>query len=242
VKSGLLAGYLLICMTSTAAANTTTPVSLRVYGPGGPHHVIKECADLFQKERNIEVKIIKALPYTLGERLRTDGDIYYGGAEYMLENFINKNPDVLNLSSVTTLHPRRIGIIVRKGNPHNIKEIKDLYHEEIDILDVKLENMRHFHTPFKENISNIRHFEFTGQQGSNAWLRSPEIDAWITYKSWHIELEEHSEFVELQGDGTLRYIPIALTQRTTYPNEASEFIAFLQSDKARAIFSDHGWE
>ncbi|MBE0501234.1 MAG: substrate-binding domain-containing protein [Desulfuromonadales bacterium] len=73
-------------------------------------------------------------------------------------------------------------------------------------------------------------------------MKSPGIDAWITYKSWHIELEEHSEFVELQGDGTLRFIPIALTQRTTYPNEANEFIAFLQSDKARTIFSDHGWE
>ncbi len=72
---------------------------LRVYGPGGPHHVLQECADLFLERSGVDVAIIKALPYDLKRKLPEDGDIYYGGAEYMLEEFDRQNPGILDVST-----------------------------------------------------------------------------------------------------------------------------------------------
>lgn len=232
-----------LAQAAVASASTeTTGKTLRVYGPGGPHHVLSECAELFSKRNGVNVAVIKALPYDLERKLAEDGDIYYGGAEYMLDDFNRKNPGVLNLSTVDVLHARRIGIIVRKNNPHKIKSIDCLSREGVDLLDVKLERMRHFYNNPKDQLRNVRRLEFTGRQGLSAWLNSPDLDAWVTYKSWHTLISDHAEFIEIPGQESLRYTPVALTHRTPYEQDAMEFINFLKSDEARLIFAEHGWE
>lgn len=234
-------GVLLQVATATASADTPDKV-LRVYGPGGPHHVLQECADLYLERTGVDVAIIKALPYDLERKLPEDGDIYYGGAEYMLEDFNRKNPGVLNMNSSEKLHARRIGIIVRKGNPLNISGVDCLGREDVDLLDVKLERMRRFYNDPSGGLRNVSRLEYTGRQGLSAWVSSPDLDAWVTYKSWHALISEDAEFIEIPDDQALRYTPIALTSRTTYSQESAEFINFLKSDEARLIFAEHGWE
>ena len=238
---GLIAGLLLTI--TTAGASTETPAKvLRVYGPGGPHHVLTECADLFEEKHGIDVIVMKALPHDLDRKLPEDGDIYYGGAEYMLEDFDRRNPGVLDMTSAENLHPRRIGIVVRKGNPLNINGIEDLRREGVDILDVKLENMREFHGSTPGRIGNVRHLVYTGQEGIKAWLLNPGIDAWVTYKSWHVSLEDEAEFIEIPGERAVRFTPMAITQRTPHRQEAEKFLAFLRSKEARHIFLKYGWD
>ena len=237
----LFTGLLLHGATAAASTEPSTKV-LRVYGPGGPHHVLQACADLYRQRYDQDVAVIKALPYDLERKLVEDGDIYYGGAEYMLEDFDRLNPGVLNMTTVEKLHPRRVGIIVRKGNPLGIKGIDELSREGVDLLDVKLENMRHFYGDADDELANVRRLEYTGRQGFMAWSKYPEIDAWVTYRSWHALLAADEGFIEITGDNALRYTPVAITQRTPYRQEALAFIAFLKSDEARQIFAEHGWD
>ena len=168
-------GVLLQIATATALADTPDKV-LRVYGPGGPHQVLQECADLYLERTGVDVAIIKALPYDLERKLPEDGDIYYGGAEYMLEDFNRKNPGVLNMNSSEKLHARRIGIIVRKGNPLNINGVNCLSREEVDLLDVKLERMRLLYTDPSGGLRNVSRLEYTGRQGLSAWISSANLD------------------------------------------------------------------
>lgn len=237
----LYGGFLLQIATATASANTSTKV-LRAYGPGGPHNVLQKCADLYMKKTGVDVAIIKALPADLERKLPEDGDIYYGGAGYMLEEFDRKNPGVLNMGSSEKLHARRIGIVVRRGNPLKINGIECLTREGVDLLDVKLERMRLFYSNPSNELGNVSRLEYTGRQGLSAWVSSSDLDAWVTYKSWYIMISEDSEFIEIPGDKALRYTPIAVTHRTTYPREATDFINFLKTDEARLIFAEHGWE
>ena len=238
-----LAGTLLLLLAviNGAAASEAKP-PLRVYGPGGPHLAMEEAAELFRERRGIEVAVIKALPHELDERLRDDGDIYYGGAECMLEEFDRRNPGVLDMDSVVRLQPRRVGIIVRKGNPLGIAGIEDLARRQVRLLDVKLENMRRFHGNTGGLSRNIRRFVYTGRQGLDAWRTSPDIDAWVTYKTWHVPLEAEADFIEILDDQGLRYTPVALAQGTSRRDEALAFIAFLKSPEGREIFSRHGWD
>lgn len=226
-----------------ALASTESFVKiLKVYGPGGPHHVLEECATLFEEQHEIDVVVIKALPHELARKLPEDGDIYYGGAEYMLVDFARDNPGVLDLSTAANLHPRRIGIVVRKGNPLKIDGLADLRREGVDILDVKLESMRHFHgTPGPGRMSNVRHHVYTGKQGVDAWRAKPEIDAWVTYRSWHVALVDEADFIAIPGKNAVRFTPVALTHRTPHRQEAMNFLNFLRTDEARRIFEEHGW-
>jgi accessory colonization factor AcfC len=241
VKGWVLIGSLLLCAASARASTEESTKRLLVYGPGGPHHVIEECAKLFEERHGIDVAVFKAMPLELGQKLRENGDIYYGGAEYMLEGFNRRHPGVLDMTSAEKLHPRRMGVLVRKGNPLNIKGTEDLRQKEVAILDVKLENMRHFHGAPAGLSSNIRKFEYTGQQGAAAWLSTPEIDAWVTYRSWHFFLEAESDFIEIPGDAGLRFTPVALTRQTQNREAALQFISFLKSEEARRVFEKHGW-
>ncbi|AMV71251.1 AcfC family putative adhesin [Desulfuromonas carbonis] len=239
-KGWVIFFVVLLQALSAGASMNESPKLLRVYGPGGPHHVLEECAELFRERHGIEVAVIKAMPRELERKLHEDGDLYYGGAEYMLEDLVDRHPDLLDLSTAENLHPRRIGVVVRKGNPHGIQTFADLSRDGIDLLDVKLERMRHFHGE-QARPGQIRHFVFTGQQGVSAWLATPEIDAWVTYRSWHLWLEDEADFVEIPGPAGLRYTPMALTLRTPHRAEALQFLTFLKSSEARQIFAEHGW-
>ncbi len=237
----LCGGFILLVATATASTDASNKV-LHVYGPGGPHQVLQECADRFLEKGGVDVAVIKALPYDLERKLPENGDIYYGGAEYMLEEFNLQNPGVLDLSTAEKLHARRIGIIVRKGNPLNISGTEALSRQEVDLLDVKLERMRRFYADSSGGLDNVNRLEYTGRQGLSAWISSPELDAWVTYKSWYALISEDADFIEIPGREALRYTPVVLTNRTTYKKEAVAFINFLKSDEARLIFAKHGWE
>jgi accessory colonization factor AcfC len=239
--SGLVSGLLLLATAATASTLSPTKV-LRVYGPGGPHQVLEECAELFSERHGVKVVVTKALPHDLDERVGQDGDIYYGGAPCMLEEFDDRNPGVLDMTSVEQLHPRRVGIIVRKGNPLEIQGLECLSREEVRLLDVKLENMRQLHGAQPGDDKNLRKLVYTGRQGVSAWRNRPEIDAWVTYRSWYVKLQDAADFVEIPEEQALRVIPMALTNRTEHRQEAMNFIEFLKSGEAYQIFQRHGWD
>ena len=237
----LFAAIVLAGAFASAAADPLAPM-LRAYGPGGPHHALEEAAELYRQRYGVAVGVFKAGPVELARKLREVGDIYFGGAEYMLEEFASENPGLLDMTSVEKLYPRRIGILVRKGNPLNIEGVDCLAEEGVDLLAAGLEKMEPFLASPGNGRPPVRKWVFTGQDGAKAWLAATELDAWVTYKSWHVSLLGESEFIPIPGDHALRYTMLALTRRTTNRPEALRFFNFLKSPDARRIFVEHGWD
>lgn len=215
---------------------------LLAFGPGGPHHVMAACAEAYRQQSGVTVSVLNAKPEELPRMLRTYGDIYFGGAEYMVEELARTHPELLDLTTVENLHPRRVGVVVRKGNPLNIRGLDDLAGEGVDLLAVELEKMEPFHPPDGAGKGTVRLRVNTGKQGMAAWRDWPQLDAWVTYKSWHALLGDGTEFVEIAGPEALRYTPVALTHRTPHHEEAKAFIEFLKTSEAREIFLSHGWD
>ncbi len=235
----LIAGLLLLAAPSLAPANTS-PAVLFAFGPGGPHSALKACAEQFHERHGTKVVVLNAKPEHLAERLAAHGDLYFAGAEYMLHEFDRDNPGLLDLSSAELLHPRRIGLIVRKGNPLGIEGIEDLGQEGLNLLAAELEEMDPFHPP-SPNGKHRHHLVRTGRHGLAAWRSRPELDAWVTYRSWHVALGDEADFVEIPGDHALRHTPVAPTRRTPHRPAVLQFIEYLRSPEARLIFEDHGW-
>jgi len=171
-----------------------------------------------------------------------DGDLFFGGADYMLEDFDRRNPGVLDLRSAERLLPRRLGIIVRKGNPLGIRTLGDLQREGVTVMEAALEKVSGYHGARPGAGDADDPVEHTGTEALKAWRSNPGIDAWITYKSWHAVLAVEADFVEIPDESALRFTPIAVTARTPHREAAEKFIAFLKSPEAQRIFREHGWE
>lgn len=240
--AGLIVGLFLGAAATDARADLPH-TALRVYGPGGPHEALSECATLYRELHGELVLVYKAGPGgSLSRQVAMDGDLYYGGADFMLEEFDRSNPGVLDLQSVERLHPRRVGIVVRKGNPLGIHALEDLYRTEVSVLKARLEKVSDFHDEEMCPGGSPHPVAHNGSDALKAWRSNPEIDAWITYRSWHAVLAQEADFVEIPDDSALRFTPIAITAATPHREAAEKFIAFLKSPEARHIFREHGWE
>ena len=238
-----------ILLTASVTVNAQTD-TIYVYGPGGPLSAIKACATQFTSTTKIPVKVIGGPESKWLTNAEKNADIIYGGAEYMLTQFIHAHPNMIDEATRTALYQRRAAILVRPGNPKKITSLKDLTRQGIKILDVNgagqlglwedIAGQENLIGPIQKNIA--RSFVNTAL-AIEAWKADPGFDAWITYASWHENLKDITTVVELPV--TLRVYrgtPIALTQNKKNTANAKKFIAFLKSTKGHQIFQQYGWE
>lgn len=215
---------------------------LHVYGPGGPYLPMKECAALYAARFGVAVEVLKGQPELLVPAFSENGDVFYNGAEYMMDEFLAAHPGLLDGSGVALLFPRRMGLIVRPGNPKGITVPADLRRPGIAILDVRLENMAGPRQDPPGGSPNVALSVASGEEGFAAWRTRPDLDAWLTYRTWHVQLRDGSVFLPLPGPGGLRRIVAAPAARPRHPGQARDFCRWLGSDEARAVFQRHGFE
>ncbi|QLA15979.1 substrate-binding domain-containing protein [Desulfolutivibrio sulfoxidireducens] len=215
---------------------------LAVYGPGGPYPPMRACAEAFSREFGIPVTVVKGQPEAIADRVAVDGDVYYGGAPYMMDDFIREHPGVVDASTVRELFSRRIGIIVRRGNPKGVRDVADLRRPGISILDVALENMEAFRGDVPGGRTNVGQGVVSGEEGFAAWEGNPGLDAWVTYRSWFVRMTHGEEFLPIAAPDGLRATPVALTRRTQRRADAVAFLDYLATDAAHRVFQEYGWE
>jgi accessory colonization factor AcfC len=224
--------------------------TLYVYGPGGPLSAMKACAKQFTASTKIPVKVIGGPENKWLSGAEKNADIIYGGAEYMLTQFIQNHPNMVDETTRMALYQRRAAILVRPGNPKKITSIKDLTRNGIKILDVNgagqlglwedIAGKENLIDPIQKNI--LQSFANTAL-GIDAWKADHRFDAWITYASWHENLKDITKVIELPVSlRVYRGTPIVLTQNKKNAVNAQKFVAFLKSKSGHEIFQQWGWE
>ncbi len=226
-----------VCMVLNGEARAA---SLAVYGPGGPYPAICQCAEIFGARQGVAVDVQFGEPAKQADQAAKNGDVYYTGAEYMMDDFIRDYPTLLDESAIIYPAARRVGIIVRQGNPKGVKSLGDLAAPGMRILDVSLENMADLRG--KAN-ANTTVFVVTGRQGFTAWKTHNNLDAWVTYKTWAEQLDPgEGEFIPIDGPMGLRRIPVTVMRNAPNPELARAFLEFLETDEARTVFLENGYE
>ncbi|MCX2452059.1 substrate-binding domain-containing protein [Pedobacter sp. PLR] len=236
-------------LTASITVNAQTD-TIYVYGPGGPLSAMKACATQFTATTKIPVKVIGGPESKWLSSAEKNANIIYGGAEYMLTQFTQNYPDMVNKASRTALYQRRVAILVRPGNPKKITSLKDLTREGIKILDVNGAGQLGLWEDIagKENLigsiqKNIVQSFTNTALGIEAWKADSGFDAWITYASWHKNLKDITTVVELPVSLRLyRGTPIVLTKNKKNTVNAQKFVAFLKSTAGHRIFQQWGWE
>ncbi len=224
--------------------------TLSVYGSNGPLGPMRECADTFSRYHGIDVKVVAARLSNVTELAVSHPDVIFAGAEYLLAQIMDVRPDLIDKSTRTTLYTRAVGVLVRKGNPKQIKCLADLTRGDMRLLVVNGESQ---HGLWEDAASvgglvhaiqrNIVVSTTTSAEAAEKWKSMPGIDAWLTYESWHYRLKEATDLVQLPAQERIhRGTPIAIAQNSSNKEVARQFIAYLKSDAAHAVFQKWGWE
>ena len=246
---------LLWMMMIAALANpvsTGAAQDLRIYGPGGPEPAIREAARQFAAAHGSEIAVTAGPTAKWIDAARADADLIYSGSETMMTDFVDAMGGELVAASVTPLYLRASAILVRPGNPRQIRNFDDLLVPGVKILIVNGAGQNGLWEDIagrKGNIAtvkalraNIVTYAKTSADARQAWINDRSIDAWLTWTIWQGDDPGLAEIIAIDPELRIyRDAGIALTRRGQGKATASDFVKFLVSPAGAAIFQKRGW-
>jgi len=242
--------FLSIAVVGTALATGAT-ADISVYGPGGPTPAMKEAAAAFEDETGIAVQITAGPSSKWMEEAKADADAIYSGSQNMMDDFIAAHGAVLN-DTVEPLFLRPSAILVRKGNPKNIKGIADLIERDLGLMVVDGAGQVGLWEDIVGRLgdvsamaafrANIDHLAPNSGAARDTWKTDDSLHAWLIWNHWQIDNPDIADMVPTEPELTIyRDTSIARTEKGGEKEEVTQFIDFLKSGSALEIFEAHGW-
>lgn len=241
--------FALALLASTAAARAA---ELNVYGPGGPLPAMKEAAAAFGRAKGIEVNVTAGPTPAWIDKARADADLIYSGSEAMMTDFVAAMQGQIASPEVEPLYLRASAILVRPGNPKQIKTLADLMKPGVKVLVVHGAGQ----TGLWEDMAgrtgdigevrrlraNIATFAANSAVAKKAWTEDPSFDAWIIWTIWQASNPTLADAVAVDAAHRIyRDTGIVRTTRGKEKPAAAEFIAFLKGPEGARIFEKWGW-
>ena len=245
---------ILVLAASGFAGALHAQTVLNVYGPGGPAPAMQEAAKAFGAAHDISVTVVAGPTAQWVEKARQDADIIFSGAENMFTDFAKALPGAFELKDAYPLYLRPAAILVRPGNPKNIRGFRDLLAPNVKILTVAGAGQ----TGLWEDVAGrtgdialVRAFRknmvFPEAANSGAakeqWTRQTDIDAWLIWNIWQVANPDLAQVVEMDEPFRIyRDAGVVLTRKGKTEPQAAAFVEFLKSAAGQKIFAKWGWD
>lgn len=251
---------------SAAHAATATPAvengappasatgSVQLYGPGGPAPAMKEAARAFSARHGVPVNVTAGPTPKWVSQAMKDADIIYSGAENMMTSFAKAMPGLFNLEEAEPLYLRPVAILVRPGNPKQIRGFESLLTPGLRVMIVAGAGQVGLWEDVagrKGDIQTVRalrrNLVFPEPANSalarGRWIEDPTIDAWLIWNIWQVANPNLADVVEVEESYRIYRDTGAVLTRRGHDNVlASQFVEFLKSTQGRTIFAKWGWQ
>jgi accessory colonization factor AcfC len=249
--SSLSRFFATIALASAAAQAQTV---INVYGPGGPAPAMQEAAKAFGATAGVTVSVTAGPTPQWVEKAKGDADVIYSGAENMMTDFARALPGAFDLKEVYPLYLRPIAILVRPGNPKNIRGLRDLLAPGIKVLTVAGAGQVGVWEDVAGRTGDIelvralrRNIVFPEAVNSGAakeqWTQQADLDAWLIWNIWQVANPQLAEVVPMDERHRIyRDTGVVLTQKGKTMPQAAAFIEFLKSEQGQQIFTKWGWD
>lgn len=247
-----LSRSLLTLLVALALAAPAKADPLYVYGPGGPAPAMNEAAKAFSKKTGREVQVVSGPTSEWIERAKANADVIYSGSETMMSDFVAAMDGRIVASEAQPLYLRASAILVRKGNPKNIRGLEDLFRPGHRILVVNGAGQNGLWEDMAGRtgeISKVRALRrnivfYTRNSGEarQAWIRDPTLDAWIIWTIWQVANPDLADLVPVEERYRIfRDTGAVVTSEGKRDSHAARFINFLRSPEGARIFGRWGW-
>ena len=245
---------ILALAASGFAASLHAQTALNVYGPGGPGPAMQEAARTFGATNKVTVNVAAGPTPQWLEKAKQDADIIFSGAENMFTDYARALPGAFELKDAYPLYLRPVAILVRPGNPKNIRGFRDLLAPNVKILTVAGAGQ----TGLWEDVAGrtgdiamVRAFRnnmvFPEAANSGAakeqWTQQKDIDAWLIWNIWQVANPDLAQVVEMDEPHRIyRDAGVVLTRKGKTEPQATAFVEFLKSAAGQKIFAKWGWD
>lgn len=244
----------LAVLAAAATGASLAQDTINVYGPGGPAPAIQEAAKAFGAAHSVTVNVSAGPTAQWIEKAKQDADVVFSGAENMLTDFAKALPGAFDLAAAQPLYLRPVAILVRPGNPKNIRGFRDLLAPGVRVLTVAGAGQ----TGLWEDVAGrtgdiamVRAFrknmvfpEATNSgEAKQQWTQQADIDAWLIWNIWQVANPEIAQMIAMDEPFRIyRDAGVVLTHRGDTQPKAKAFVEFLQSPAGREIFAKWGWD
>ncbi|MBP0623388.1 substrate-binding domain-containing protein [Cupriavidus consociatus] len=237
---------------SASSLNAFSQSVLHVYGPGGPAPAMREAAGAFEKRSGTHVEVTAGPTPSWIEHARADADLIFSGSETMMSDFVVAMGDQLTQQSPEPLYLRPMAILVRPGNPRQIRGLADLLKPGVKVLVVNGAGQNGVWEDVAGRLGEIRTVaalrrNIVSYAGNSAiarqsWIAQPEIDAWLIWNIWQVSNPSLAETVPIEPRYAIyRDTGVAVTKRGEANPSSRQFVDFLRSKAGAAIFARWGW-
>lgn len=243
----LLCAYSLSVVVLAAGA-----AELLVYAGAATVPPSTEAAKAFAKKTGVKVDMVfGGSGHVLAQmKLAKRGDLYFpGSSDYMeiakREGYVLPETERIIVYAVPAIN-------VQKGNPHNIKGLKDLLKPGLRVVIANPEGVcvgayaveifEKYLTPTEREAlkANIRNYTASCEQTATA-ISLKLADAVIGWRVFHYWDPERIETIPLPKEQIPRigYIPVAVSKFSRQRELAQRFIDFLTGPEGAAIYAKY---
>ncbi len=241
------------CAVTLFANASMAQESLHVYGPGGPGPAMQEAAATYEKLSGVKMVVTAAPPGKWLDQAKSDADLVFSGSENMMTDLVAALGEQLSQQTVTPLYLRPYAILVRPGNPKQIKGVKDLLKPGLSVLVINgggqtgvWEDMAGRAGDIQSVMalrSNIVSYAKNSVEARQIWNEQPRIDVWLVWNIWQVANPHIADLVPIESDYAIyRDCAIVITARAQGKPAAQDFVRFLLSPDGAAIFAKWGWK
>ncbi|MCA1932925.1 MAG: molybdate ABC transporter substrate-binding protein [Calditerrivibrio sp.] len=213
-----------------------------------------DAAKAFEKKTGVKVELVfGGSGYVLSQMiLSKSGDLYFPGSSDFME--IAKRKGVVFPETEKYAVYLVNAINVQKGNPKNIKTLKDLARPGLKVAIANPENVcvgtyaveiieKNFTKEEKEAFrKNLINYTESCEKTATA-ISLKTVDAVIGWRVFHYWDPERIETIPLKPSEISRigYLPIAISKYSKDPKLAQAFIDFIMSDEGKAYFKKYNY-
>jgi len=239
---------LLVIFAGTAYAKNDSEKSLLVYSGAGLRKPMNEIGKVFEEEFGVQINYTYAgSAQNLSQlQLASEGDVYIPGSRYYYEQAAEKGLTVYEKDVAYHIPV----IAVPKGNPGNIKSLKDLTKDGIEIVlgDEKsaaigkvcqkiLKNMN-----IAEDVNKNIVAKAATVNELVVYIAMNQADAAIIWED-NVKGVEDIEIVRIaEENNEIKTIPICVLEFSEQEELAIDFVDFVASQKGKSIFEKHGFK
>lgn len=247
IRSLLLAGSLLASASQAAE-------SLLIFAGAATVPPTTDAAKAFEKKTGVKVDVVfGGSGYVLSQmKLAKQGDLYFPGSSDYME-IAKRDGDVLPATEKIIVYVVP-AINVQKGNPHNIKGLKDLLKPGLRVAIANPEGVcvgayaveifeKELTQAEREQLkANIKNYTGSCEQTATAisLKLADAVVGWRVFQYWD---PERIETIPLPKEMIPRigYIPIAISKFSKQPELAQQFIDFVVGPEGQAIYAKYNY-
>ncbi|HPQ08786.1 MAG TPA: molybdate ABC transporter substrate-binding protein [Bacteroidia bacterium] len=246
--------YIVICALIHSIVLTAQQKnkSIIVYAGAASKPPVEEIVKQFQIETGIKVEVIfGGSGYVMSQmKLTGKGDIYFPGSSDYME--IAKREKLVFPETEKKVVYLVNAINVQKGNPKNIKSLKDLCKPGIKVAIANPEGVcvgayaveiveKNLNTEEKKQFQKnlVNYTESCDKTAAAIALKTVDaVIGWEVFQHWNPELIES---VPLKKDEIIRigYIPIAVAVYAKNKKLALQFIDYVTGPKGKSVFKKY---